>query len=163
MFCECFECAVLCNIYVQCFVSLVTQARHEPTWHWVQALRLACERLRLTEVAEGLAALNAHAQQDLHSLLGMLCPPLCTAFFPRYRCHCYCLQPATFVLASLQVHWQLDSTAGLSMDLTGTCTVHIVHDYLARCLSTMSIQQQNSRSEVQIHDCLGVPKLLSRG
>ena len=51
----------------------------------VQALRLACERLRLVEVADGLAALSPHAKQDLASLLSLLCPPLCTAFFPRYN------------------------------------------------------------------------------
>ncbi|KAL3146697.1 hypothetical protein ABBQ32_000921 [Trebouxia sp. C0010 RCD-2024] len=49
----------------------------------IAALQLACERLRLTQVANGLAALNQHTQQDLQSLLGLLCPPLCTAFFPR--------------------------------------------------------------------------------
>ncbi len=50
----------------------------------MQALRSACEKLRLIHVSDGLAALSAHAQQDLPSLLAMLCPPLCAAFFPRY-------------------------------------------------------------------------------
>ena len=77
--------AVFCHVSVQYLVSIAAQARHDITWHWVQAMRLACKRLRLTEVAQGLAALHPHApaHQDLHSLLGLLCPPLCTAFFPR--------------------------------------------------------------------------------
>ncbi|DBA89055.1 TPA: hypothetical protein ACH3X2_000264 [Trebouxia sp. C0005] len=50
----------------------------------IKALRLACEKVRLVHVADGLAALSAHAQQDLPSLLAMLCPPLCAAFFPRF-------------------------------------------------------------------------------
>ncbi len=57
----------------------------------VQALRLACEKLRLVHVADGLAALSAHAQQDLPSLLAMLCPPLCAAFFPRYSTNPLCV------------------------------------------------------------------------
>ena len=57
--------------------------RGQPASCEVQALQLACARLRLTEVAGGLAALHEHAQQDLQSLLGLLCPSLCTAFFPR--------------------------------------------------------------------------------
>ena len=54
---------------------------------WLQALRHACEKLRLDHAADGLAALSAHAQQDLPSLLALLCPPLCAAFFPRSPCH----------------------------------------------------------------------------
>ncbi len=34
-------------------------------------------------MADGLAALSVHAQQDLATLLAILCPPLCAAFFPR--------------------------------------------------------------------------------
>ncbi|KAL0053523.1 hypothetical protein WJX82_006983 [Trebouxia sp. C0006] len=50
----------------------------------IKALRSACDKLRLVHVADGLAALSSHAQQDLASLLAMLCPPLCAAFFPRF-------------------------------------------------------------------------------
>ena len=49
----------------------------------MQALRSACIKVRLVAVADGLAALSVHAQQELPSLLAMLCPPLCAAFFPR--------------------------------------------------------------------------------
>ena len=57
----------------------------------VQAHRSACEKLRLVHVADGLAALSAHAQQDLPSLLAMLCPALCAAFFPRYSTNPLCV------------------------------------------------------------------------
>lgn len=50
----------------------------------IKALRMACQRLRLVHVADGLAALSPHAQQDLSTLLAVLCPPLCEAFFPRF-------------------------------------------------------------------------------
>lgn len=81
----------------------------------VQALRLACERLKLPEVADGLAALNAQAQQDVQSLLALLCPPLCTAFFPRYTycphlALCLCTDTCTYSIHAPATGSQSDSS-----------------------------------------------------
>lgn len=63
---------------------------------------MACEKVRLVHVADGLAALSMHALQDLASLLRMLCPPLCAAFFPRYpNAHCFAF---SFLLAVITRH-----------------------------------------------------------
>ena len=49
----------------------------------MQALGSACEALRLADVADSLAVLSVQTQQDLPSLLALLCPALCRALFPR--------------------------------------------------------------------------------
>lgn len=127
---------------------------HQEALHELQALQLACERLRLTEVANGLAALNQHTQQDLQCLLGLLCPSLCTAFFPRYMRPSLLVQPACPACLHLHYTMVLNVSCDFQQFVLCDCSHHVCGKMHAQNQST-GIARDPTAS---LADCIGVPK-----